>query len=184
MKVIGTDTFAKSLRKLANTQRWWRWEFYQDKYLELKWRIWAFRNYNKVVIVNARPWDYKSVLYFMKKHFEILAERFEDGMEIEETRIPKEKDIKRCVELLHNIIEDNYAERCGYDSNRNNFEFVAVEGHPDQFEMVDAEGSQTKEERREIFEKARKLEMEEWDELWDIIKKGKNSQFGMQGWWI
>lgn len=183
MKVVATDSFAKSLRKLANTQRWWRWEFYQDKYLELKWRFWAFKNYRKVVMTRARPWDYNAVLHFMKKHFELLSERMEHGWEVDETKNPKVEDIKRCIVLLNNIIEDNYSERCGYDFERNNFEFVEVEGHPDQHEMVHTKDSQTPEEIREILAKSRKLEQEEWEELWDIIKKGKSSPHGMQGWW-
>jgi hypothetical protein len=183
MKIVAQDTFFKSFHKLANTQRWWRWEFYEDKYYEWKWRFWALKNYRKVVMNEMRPWDYHGVLALMKKHFEILAKRIERGWEIEESKSQKVKDINRCVELLDNIIQDNYSERCGYDHKRNNFDFVQVEGKSGQYEMVDSPGSQSAEEKSEIIKNARKLEEEEWAELWDIIKKGKSSDYGMMGWW-
>lgn len=183
MKTIAQDTFFKSLKKILNSRRWWRWEFYQNKYSEFKWRIWAFRNYSGIITKNARPWDSQVVLIFMKKHFENLIKCLKNGHEIEETRYLKIKDIKRCVEIIENILKEDYLERCGFDNERNNFTFVPIEGVEEQYELVYKEGAQTKEERREISKKARELELEEWGELWEILKKGKFSDVGMNGWW-
>src|SRR5690606_37607097 len=35
--------------------------------------------------------------------------------EVDETRIPKEKKLKRAIQLLENLLDDDYAKRCGYD---------------------------------------------------------------------
>ena len=183
MKVIAQDTFFKSLKKLINSRRWWRWEFYENKYFEFKWRFWAFKNYNNVITKNARPWDSEVVLIFMKKHFENIAKCLENGHEIEETRTLRIKDIKRCIEIIENILKGDYSERCGFDHERNNLQFVQVEGCEEQYELVYADESQTEEERCEILKKARELEMEEWEELWETLKKGKFSDAGMNGWW-
>jgi hypothetical protein len=36
---------------------------------------------------------------------------------------------------------------------------------------------------KEIFKKAQELEQKEWEELWEIFKKGNKSSVDMRGWW-
>ena len=99
---------------------------------------------------------------------------------------PKIEDIKRCIELINNNIEDNYAERCGYLYDESKYDFVPIEKNDDGqqlYEMVVTRATQTDDEVKEIFKKAQELEQKEWEELWEIFKKGNKSPVGMKGWW-
>ena len=107
------------------------------------------------IVWKSGDFDYVYILGMTKFKLERLEKVIQDGIEVEKDRLPKVEDIKRCIELINNKLEDNYAERCGYQS----------------------------EELREIFKKAHELEKEEWAELWDTIKKGNKSDHGMNGWW-
>jgi len=151
----------------------------------IKWGFWALKHFFKVVKNDVRPWDYNGSLVFLKKHLETILNAFETNQrEVDETRIPKENDIKRCIELIDNVLEDEYWERCGYDFKRNKYNFVPCKDKPGHSQLVwEIEGAQTKEEIDDIKTRADKLEKDEWDELWDTIKNGNQSNCGMKGWW-
>lgn len=138
------------------------------------------------IVWSSGDFDYAYILRMMKFKLERLEKVLEDGYEIEEDRLPKLKDIKRCIELLNNKLEDNYAERCGYEPNAVKHEFVPIEKDEDGeqlYELVSTPITKTNEEIKEILNEAHKLEQVEWEELWDIIKKGKNSPYDMRSWW-
>ena len=174
MKVVITDSFVKSLEKLENASKFWKREFYVHWYHELKWRIWALRTFYKVISKEVRPYDYHGILVYLKKHISEISTYLETkGIETTENRDLKIKDMNRCTELINNILEENFLERCGYVFDPNKF-------------SIEDDGEITTEEdekQREIFKKARELEKKEWNELWDIIRNGKAYHFGLHSWW-
>jgi len=139
------------------------------------------------IIWKTRDFDYGYILKMQKFQLERLLKRLENGNEVIENRLPKMNDIKRCIELINNHIEDNYAERCGYDYSKTNFEFIPIKekyNGEELYEMVNTyDEKQSKEDLNIIFDNARKLEDDEWKELWEIINKGKESDHGMRSWW-
>jgi len=168
-----------------------RKEFFTDAITWLRWKIREFKRGVKnlyeffPLVWKTRDFDYGYILKMQKFQLEKLLVTIENGIECDEGRLPKVEDIKRCLQIMDNIEKDNYAERCGYKTDDIDivFEPVTVDGE-EHYEMKNKHPqSQTKEELRVIFENARKLEKEEWDELWETIKNGNKSNHGMQGWW-
>ena len=139
------------------------------------------------VVWKSGDFDYAYILRMTKFKLERLEKVLQDGYEVDKDRLPKVEDIKRCIELINNKLEDNYAERCGYQSDRTTIEFEPIDEELNGeklFVMVNKHPKpQSNEELREIFKKAHELEKEEWAELWDTIKKGNKSDRGMNGWW-
>ena len=138
------------------------------------------------IVWQSGDFDYGYVLRMLKFKLERLERTLQDGYEVDEDRLPKIEDIKRCIELLNNKLEDNYAERCGYIHGDSKHEFVPIEKDEDGeqlYELVITRFTQTDEEVREIFKKAHELEQKEWEELWETIKKGNKSPVDARGWW-
>ena len=139
------------------------------------------------VVWKSGDFDYGYILQMMKFKLERLEKSLQNGYEVEKDRLPKIEDIKRCIELINNYLEDNYAERCGYVHSDGEVEFVPTEKNKNGeqlYEMVRVKVTQTdKEEVREIFKKARELEQKEWEELWETFKKGNKSPIDARGWW-
>lgn len=109
------------------------------------------------IVINMRNWDYVYILGMMQFQLLELLKTIENGLEIDETRIPKEHNIKKTLELLKSITEYDYLERSGYNDNRD------YEWGSDEFHKINL--------------KARDLEESEWNELFDILKRD------MRGWW-
>ena len=156
--------------------------FWEDMYYNIKWGLWALRKYFRVVW-GMRDYDYHYNLHMMKFQLELLCERIEfRGNEVEEDRMKKVKDMRRVIELINNVLEDNFAERCGYDHNYK-IKLVKCEDNSEFFELVTTETVEQKEVNSKALNKSFKLQEDEWNELWDIIKKGRVADCGMQGWW-
>ena len=138
------------------------------------------------IVWGSGDFDYSYILQMMKFKLERLEKTLQGGDEVDKDRLPKIEDIKRCIELINNNIEDNYAERCGYLYGDSKYDFVPIEKNGDGqqlYEMVVTRATQTDDEVKEIFKKAQELEQKEWEELWEIFKKGNKSPVDMRGWW-
>jgi len=171
--------------KLEDIKTWWKWNV-TYKWYDLKSGIKNLINYFPIVWGGV-DFDYHSILRMKKFKLEKLLKVLENGHEVDEGRLPKIEDIKRCIELLNNVLEDNFAQRCGYDTSRHTMGFEPIEETLDGeklFKMVNKNPNpQSDEEMSEIFKKARELEKKEWDELWDTIKNGNKGEFGLNSWW-
>jgi len=122
-------------------------------------------------------YDYQSILEFQKFHIEKLCKDIENGMECDEGRLPKIKDMKRVIELLDNIIKDEYPERCGMDYSRSILEFMSRK-NSDMYELINTHPNpQSKEETKDIYERAEKLKVAESKELYKILHEKS------LGWW-
>ena len=136
--------------------------------------IWKMRDWDYMFILQMQEFQIKRLHDYIKKH----------KIEVDENRIPKEKDMERCLELLNNIIEDNYIDRLGgLHSFKYSFEFEKVKDKEDLYTIKESRTEEEIKEDSEKMIKSHEMEREEWDELWDIIKKGKNYNWGLNSWW-
>lgn len=166
MKIIATETFLKSLDELDS--------FY-NKFISTPWynfkhgikNIWNF----KKIVWEHRDWDYEYILrmqYFQLERLKNLIDKY--GNEVDESRIPKVKDMERCIELIKNIIDDEYYTRVGCANQNYKFEL----NEDDTLSLI---SSYTDEEFREFYEKTIELKEKEIEELYKILKEKSES------WW-
>jgi len=157
----------------------WYWEdiFYNT--------IRGIRNLFKYfkIVWSLVPWDISSVYKLMKFQLEILSDSIKNGYEMELSRDEKVKDINRCIEILNNIIEDNFYERCGFDDNFNvNFKSLKKqqinginnlkgECNTELFELNTTETKEQKQKNAKAIKDANELYKNEITELFDIMKK-------------
>jgi hypothetical protein len=121
-----------------------------------------------------RPWDSAYILMMQKFQLEILCKQLENGSEEESSRNEKVKDIKRYIELLNNSIEDNYADRCGYDYEYDIY-FEPVE-NGSGFYLKDTCTEEQNKNNDEALKKAQELEIAEYKEMGDLFQN-------IRSWW-
>ncbi len=168
MKIVITDTFIKSIKKITNRSIFNR---ISTMYYNIKWSI---KNTLKYIdfISEFRPWDYSYIIKMMEFQLSELCNYIEKyGQEVDESRLPKIENMRCAIKLLNNHIKDNYLERCGYDDRAELIKLkddnsIEIEKNPG-YENYDA---------NKIFSDAYLLEEKEWDELFNILKK-------MRWWW-
>jgi hypothetical protein len=175
MKVAFHNEFFKSLRRLARHQTWW-----YKTYELFRYDIWRFlRNVKKFrkELWAFYPWDYQYNLKLFKRSLVLTLKTIERGNEIEQTRNKKVAKIKRAIEILDNVNEDDYVDiaekRLGKQIIMDDFmkRLEKIEGK-EAYELLD-EPEEIRKHNAEIYDLARKIEEEEWRELWDIFK-GQN----------
>lgn len=151
--------------------------YWTDLYYDIKFGIMSIIKYFPIVW-KMRNWDYVYLFEMQKFQLSILLKTLKQGHEIKKTRIPKQKNIQRCIVLLNNLIEDNYHERCGFDHNRINFKSIPDKNNPEITNFVNVHSNpQSYKEIRNIFNKSEKLQKQELKELFSILENG------VLGWW-
>jgi len=127
-----------------------------------------------------RSWDSAYSLMMLRRGLEQTAKSIELGYEEETSRLKKVEKIKRTVVLLDNFINDNFIEQTEKELgievvNRISF----TEYKPDDedetnnrelCEIIDTCTEQESENNRKIFARRREIEVEQWKELFDILK--------------
>tara|TARA_R110000868_G_scaffold187815_1_gene430524 strand:- start:220 stop:714 length:495 start_codon:yes stop_codon:yes gene_type:complete len=158
--------------------KWWAEDVYRNTINGVK----SIIKYTPTVY-RMRDYDGEFTVLMFKKSLEQLCDRIEfKGSEVEDERMEKVKDMRRVIELMDNFLADNYLERSGYDDN---FE-ITFEKYSDSDKLYQLRDTCTKEQKKHndrSIKLAHKLENNEWNEIWDTIKKGKESNIGLQGWW-
>lgn len=151
------------------------YEKIKDVYYDIKWTIINLFSYYKIVS-KMRPWDYMYITEMMEFQLKLLHNSIKNGYEIDETRIIKENNIKRVLELLRNLHDCNYYERCGYIRNAMIYKLSKCD---DDSTIVTTEHNPEYPDydENDVFDKASKLETDEWNEIFDILKND------MRGWW-
>lgn len=159
MKVVFTDTFFKSFKSnVIDANTWYKFKFWQHKYWDFKQGIKNLIAYFKIVW-NIYPYNGDTTFFSLtKKSLERLLVWIEKGHEVEESRLPKIKNIKRSIEILNNFLEDNFAERCGWEFDESKL-----------FEPPT-------EENDNAIKESIKLQEEEWNELFILLKD-------IRSWW-
>lgn len=170
MDVKFSDTFFDSLQRMIKHDRWY-WKVYYaitkdiPRFVKAAWK-------HRMNAWNAFPWESGSSLRFMKTHLEEVAIYLEKyGHEVEDSRNKKIEKIRRAIELIDHYLEDSYIELAEKQLGKEvttKLNFVPVGNG--LYEMEDADTEQEKLDNSEIFDLARKLEIDEWMELFAILR--------------
>lgn len=164
MEVKFADSFWKSLKTLSRHQTWWykTYEVFRYKIPMFFENLWYFRK----ELWEFRSWDYTFNLRILSRSLEKTANTIEFfGHEVDESRLKKVAKIKRVIEIIKSIDESNYVERAENELGElknSDWLFSQIEDTPEE-----------REHNGKVFELAHKIELDEWDELFDILR-GQN----------
>ena len=152
--------------------------------------LWQFRWYDRY-----------GIFVFMNTGISVMADKTERyGIEIDETRLKKVAKMRRAAELLQNCIDENFVEQAEAEIGgliMNPIEWKPAEDHPDCYELVDNDTPEEKKHNKSIFNRAREIEVEQWNELMEILKGQDIEKFkpkkmswdewydgsGLKNWW-
>lgn len=164
MKVTFADSFFVSLDRLQRHQTWWYklYEFFRYNLPAFFRNLWIFRK----ELYRYRAYDYSFSLRLLRRGLEQLVDNVRDGMEINDTRLPKVDQMERVIFLIKQLEDDTYIDRMEKEL-----------GPLSPFTFDDTESEEEKEHNRKVFAAVRELENSEWEEIWTIINKD------MRGWW-
>lgn len=177
MKVTFADSFGKSLKRLIWHQNpvYKFYEFFRYKLPMFFKNLWFF----KKELWEFRTWDYTFNLCLLKRSLEGTCNTIEFyGWEIDEPRLKKVAKMKRVVQIIDNIEKHSYfdmAEEILGKLSKWDIEFKQLPDNSELYQLVDNESEVEKNHRRAVYDLSNKLEKEEWDELWTILK-GQNHE--------
>ena len=164
MEVHFTDSFYKSLKVLVRHESWWykTYEFFRyDIYRFFK-NIYLFRK----ELYNFHAWEYSFTLRLFQKSLVLTADNLEkNGWEEDVSRGKKVKAIRRVVELLEHVINDDFLEQTEKELgvelklSKSFWKNEPIEEDPVQEEI-----------NKKIINRSTEIEQQQWDELWFIIK--------------
>ena len=160
MKITFADSFWKSLDRMAMHQTWWykTYEVFRYKIPMFLENIWFFRKQ----LWEFRSWDYGFNLRLFGRSLEKTAHTMEFyGSEVDISRMKKVAKIKRAIELINSVREGDYIEKAENVLG----ELKNLDGWRNDRDDTPEE----KEHNGKVFKLARKIEDDEWNELWDIL---------------
>ena len=191
MDVQITDTFTKSLKRLMwhESKVYKFYSLFRYDIPNLLRNIWKFRK----ELRNHQWWDYRFTLDMLERSLTIMEKGMSTkGMEVNETREPKVKAMRKAIELLRNNKEDNYISKAEAELGElimHDWEFEEVEGG--KYRLLDKDTPEEKIHNRKVFQRAKEIQDAEWKELWEIFKGTRYSKkYGkkydgtdMRSWW-
>ena len=191
MDVQITDSFTKSLKRLMwhESKVYKVYALFRYDIAHFLKNIWRFRK----ELWSYDWWDYRFTLNMLECSLTIMEKGMsEKGIEISETREPKVKKMQRALELLKNNREDNFIERAEKELGElklSDWQFELLESG--NHRLIDDENESDKEHNLKIYQRARQIENDEWNEMWEIFKGTKYSKkYGkkydgtdLRGWW-
>ena len=191
MDVQITDSFTKSLKRLMwhESKVYKVYALFRYDIAHFLKNIWRFRK----ELWSYDWWDYRFTLNMLECSLTIMEKGMsEKGIEISETREPKVKKMQRALELLKNSREDNFIERAEQELGElklSDWQFELLESG--NHRLIDDESESDKEHNLKIYQRARQIENDEWNEMWEIFKGTKYSKkYGkkydgtdMRAWW-
>jgi hypothetical protein len=170
-----TDTFKISSNNLyyKNTWLYKTYSFLRYNFPRFCKNIWKFRK----ALYNHYWFDHYGVLTFMEIGLTDMATNIEKyGSEVDSSRLKKVEKMRRVIQLIKNYNDDLYIEMAEKELGElttYEWEFKPSENNPDFFELVDKDTPENKEHNKKIYNRAREIEEQEWNELWEILK-GQN----------
>jgi hypothetical protein len=190
MKIQISESFEKSLVKLAQHHTWW-----YKTYSFLRWDVWYFFSniwkFRKE-LYQHRWWDYHFTLQMLYRSIAIMEKGMHNGLEVRQSRDKKIQKMQRLMELLKNRIDDIYIEKAEKELGSlimYDWEFEDIGNGCSR--LIDKETHEEKEHNNKVFKRSREIEETEWEELWEILKGTKYSkQYGeeydggdIRNWW-
>lgn len=161
MKITFAPSFFESLKKMRYQNTWYikTLDFFRYGIKNFFRNVYIFRNELYVF----QPWEYSFNLRLLRKSLEKTANYLEEcGYEEDISRDKKVKKIKRAIELLTNEVNGNHIDQAE--------KILGMEVGPLIFNrdgMIDLTDD---EDDKKIFELSRKLEHDQWEELFQILK--------------
>lgn len=142
--------------------------------------IWMFRK----PLYEFKWWDNHGLLHFMKIGINDIANSIETkGSEVNETRLIKIVKMRRAIQILSNHLDDSYIELAEKKYGKlvnSEFKFVLRSDNSQLFTLEDNLTEKEKTHNSKIFDYSFKLENDEWNELFEILKDTNN---GLKTWW-
>ena len=166
MKITFADSFWDSLDRLGREETWWykTFKLFRYKIPMFFENLWFFRKQ----LWEFRSWDYSYNLKLLGRSLEKTVNTIEfHGQEVEISRMKKVAKIKRAIELINSFNEGDYIEKAENVLG----ELKNLDGWRNDRDDTPEE----KEHNGKVFKLARKIEDDEWNELWDILR-GQNHQ--------
>jgi hypothetical protein len=198
MEIKFADSFGDSLKTLIRHNTWWykTYELFRYDLPRFFKNIWTFRK----ALWNHYWFDHHGTLKFLEIGLTNISDTVEKyGHEVDESRLKKVAAMRRAIELIKNYNEDNYIDMAEKELGElmlHDWEFEDVPDKPGFSQLVDNDTDEERVHNRKVFDRAREIEKQEWDELF-VILKGQdytkfdkdidwNKQFdgsGIKGWW-
>jgi hypothetical protein len=178
MKVEFKDTFFESVQKLVwyDTKLWKFWQAVRYDIPSFLKNIWRFRK----ELYSHRWYDYRYTLEMLHRSLVIMESKMHDGMEVAESRDKKIAKMQRAIQILKNIIDDNYIEMAEAELGElimHDWQFEEVPDNPGYSRLVDNETPAERKHNRKVYDKARRLGEAEWKELWRIFEGQNYNQY-------
>lgn len=198
MKITFTNSFSDSIKTLIRRDTWWYKTydlFYRDLPRFFK-NIWRFRK----ALWNHYWFDHHGTLMFIETSLTHISDNTEKyGIEVDSSRLKKVEKMRRAIQLIKNYNQDLYLEMAEKELGElilHEWEFEPVPDNPNCSRLVDKDAPEEKEHNSKVFNRAREIGEQEWNELFEILKGQDYDKFdknidwdkqfdgsGLRGWW-
>jgi hypothetical protein len=179
MDIKFADSFGKSIKRLIRHNTWWYKAYELFRYdLPLFFKnVWTFRK----ALWNHHWFDHHGTLMFLETGLTHISDTVEKyGNEIDGPRLKKVVAMRRVIELIKNYNEDKYIDMAETELGElvlHDLEFESVPDKPEYSQLVDKNTPEEKEHNRKVFDRAREIEEQEWDELFKILKGQDHKEY-------
>lgn len=173
MDIKVADSFWKSLEKIERHGTWWykMYSFFRYELPNFVKNIWKFRK----ELWNYSWWDYQFMLMFMRRCTFDMAVNFErKGWEVEVTRRKKVDMMLRAAIIMDNIIDDRYLEMA---EKQLGLEYNSNWDIDEDGKLTFNDTPQQKKDNKKISLLSDKLQEQEWEELWQILKGQDHKEY-------
>lgn len=198
MEIKFADSFGDSIKRLIRHNTWWykTYELFRYDLPRFFKNVWTFRK----ALWNHYWFDHHGTLMFLETGLTHISDTVEQyGNEVDESRLKKVEAMRRAIKLIKNYNEDNYIDMAEKELGKlvlHDWEFEEVPDNPGYSQLIDNDTPEEKEHNKKVFDRAREIEEQEWDELFVILKGQDYTKFdkdidwdkqfdgsGLRGWW-
>lgn len=145
--------------------------------------LWRFRS----ALWNHVWWDNHGSLEFLQISLTHMSDNIEkDGIEVDESRLKKVEKMRRAVQLIKNYREDLYLEMAEKELGEifyYDIEFEPCPNNPEHFQIVEKETKEEKEHNEKVYSRSREIEVQEWNELFEILRGQDYTKFNKKTDW-
>lgn len=162
--------FFKSLRKLLRRNTWYNVALRAvfEGFPNFVKNVWRFRK----ELWEHRWYDWRYHIMMLRRSLQIMVDPLEThGLEVDESRLKKVKMMRRAIEILLNIENDNFISMAEAELGEiriGDVDFKLLDNG--NYEMITDEEDEVTEHNRKVFKRADEIEIAQWDELWSILK--------------
>jgi hypothetical protein len=198
MEIKFADSFGDSIKRLIRHNTWWykTYELFRYDLPRFFKNVWTFRK----ALWNHYWFDHHGTLMFLETGLTHISDTVEQyGHEVDESRLKKVDAMRRAIQLIQNYNNDSYIDMAETELGElvlHDWEFEPVPDKPEYSQLVDKDTPEEKEHNKKVFDRAREIEKQEWDELFVILKGQDYTKFdkdidwdkqfdgsGLRGWW-